>query len=281
MSQRRLSVTNHDRDAQGLEYVYAVVSRRAKGVSLGINLNPNNACNWRCVYCQVPDLVRGAGPAIDLPKLERELAGMLDDILEGDFLERSAPPEARELKDLAFSGNGEPTTSPQFAEAIALTARLLSERDLTVPVTLITNGSMLNKAANLEALEALAAMNGRVWFKLDAGTAEGARRVNGQPLDLSSHLKRLAQSAARCPTWVQTCVFAMDGQPPTDDELDAYLHNLGRLVADDVPLEGVLLYTLARPSMQPEAPRLSALERDWLDTFADRIRALGLHVDVA
>jgi wyosine [tRNA(Phe)-imidazoG37] synthetase (radical SAM superfamily) len=278
---RRLSVTDHDRDAQGLEYVYAVVSRRAGGVSVGINLNPNNACNWRCVYCQVPDLQRGVGPEIDMAKLESELGGMLDDIVEGDFLERSAPPEARELKDVAFSGNGEPTTSPQFAEAIALAARLLAERALDVPVTLITNGSMLNKARNLDALEVLRGHHGRVWFKLDVGTSEGARRVNGQPLDLETHLKRLRQSAERCPTWVQTCVFAMDGEPPPEPELDAYVEHLRRLTDEGVPLEGVLLYTLARPSMQPEAPRLAALDRAWLDQLAERIVVAGLKVDVA
>ena len=56
-----------------MTYVYPVVSRRAGGVSIGINLNPNNACNWRCVYCQVPDLKRGAAPAIELKKFTASL----------------------------------------------------------------------------------------------------------------------------------------------------------------------------------------------------------------
>ena len=56
----RLTSKVHDRDVAGLTYVYPVVSRRAGGVSVGINLSPNNACNWRCVYCQVPNLQRGA-----------------------------------------------------------------------------------------------------------------------------------------------------------------------------------------------------------------------------
>ena len=58
----RLTVTDHSRDSAGMTYVYPVVSRRAGGVSVGINLNPNNACNWACVYCQVPDLARGTAP---------------------------------------------------------------------------------------------------------------------------------------------------------------------------------------------------------------------------
>jgi wyosine [tRNA(Phe)-imidazoG37] synthetase (radical SAM superfamily) len=56
----RLTVADHDRGSAGLTYVYPVVSRRAGGVSVGINLNVNNACNWRCIYCQVPGLTRGA-----------------------------------------------------------------------------------------------------------------------------------------------------------------------------------------------------------------------------
>ena len=74
---QRLSISDHSREAAGLIYVYPVISRRAGGVSIGINLNPNNACNWRCIYCQVPNLKRGAAPAIDLHKLDSELRGFL------------------------------------------------------------------------------------------------------------------------------------------------------------------------------------------------------------
>ena len=83
-----LGVEDHDRGAAGLEYVYPVVSRRARGVSVGVNLNPNDACNWRCVYCQVPGLVRGAAPEIDLARLEHELRGLLLEIARGDWLAR-------------------------------------------------------------------------------------------------------------------------------------------------------------------------------------------------
>ncbi len=69
-SQQMLSVSDHNRSFISMTYVYPVVSRRAGGVSVGINLNPNNACNWHCAYCQVPDLVRGAAPEIDLEQVE-------------------------------------------------------------------------------------------------------------------------------------------------------------------------------------------------------------------
>jgi hypothetical protein len=74
-----LTTIDHRRDSAGLLYVYPVISRRAGGVSVGINLNTNNACNWACVYCQVDNLTRGGPPPIDLDLLESELKGFLDD----------------------------------------------------------------------------------------------------------------------------------------------------------------------------------------------------------
>ncbi|HOI53169.1 MAG TPA: radical SAM protein, partial [Azonexus sp.] len=78
-----LRTDDHRRDSAGLRYVYPVISRRAGGVSVGINLNPNNACNWACVYCQVEGLTRGGPPPLELDRLEAELAGFLDDAING------------------------------------------------------------------------------------------------------------------------------------------------------------------------------------------------------
>ena len=59
LTMSKLTVTNHNRNLTGLTYVYPVLSRRAGGLSIGINFNTNNACNWRCIYCQVPELKNG------------------------------------------------------------------------------------------------------------------------------------------------------------------------------------------------------------------------------
>jgi wyosine [tRNA(Phe)-imidazoG37] synthetase (radical SAM superfamily) len=143
---RALTTRNHDRDSAGMTYVYPVVSRRAGGVSVGINLNPNNACNWRCIYCQVPDLTRGGPPPMDLAQLEDELRRMLDDIVHGDFMLRSAP-EMRRLNDIALSGNGEPTSAPEFSNVVDLIGKVLADFDLIgkIKLVLITNGSLAHK----------------------------------------------------------------------------------------------------------------------------------------
>ena len=142
-----LTIEDHRRDSAGMRYVYPVISRRAGGVSVGVNLNVNNACNWACVYCQVDNLTRGGPPPIDLDLLERELTVFLEDALHGDFMARQVPADARRLEDVAFSGNGEPTSAAEFPEAVLRVRSVLERYGLAgkLPVRLITNGSMLHR----------------------------------------------------------------------------------------------------------------------------------------
>lgn len=285
-----LTVEDHNRDVSGMRYVYPVVSRRAGGVSIGINLNVNNACNWRCVYCQVPDLKRGSPPPIDMALLEQELRRFLDYALHGDFMTRYVAEGDRQLQDIAFSGNGEPTSAEEFPDVLAMLERVLNDFNLLdkaqahpiagnpIKVRLISNGSLMDKASVLASLKHLARLNGEVWFKLDGGTQAGIARINDVNIKPEAHLQRLRNCAAVCPTFVQTCLFALDGEPPSEPETVAYLGLLSQVKSH---LQGVHLYGYARPSYQAEAPRISRLPHEKLEAVADRIRALGLTVHVS
>jgi len=266
-----------------MTYVYPVVSRRAGGVSVGVNLNPNNACNWACVYCQVPDLVRGTAPEIDLAQLESELRAMLADILQGDFMHTRVPEGARRLNDIALSGNGEPTSARAFPQVIELIGRVMADFGLIgkIKLVLITNGSLADRPRVQDGLKTMAELNGEVWFKFDSATASGMRSINQTRVSPDKQFERLSVAARLCPTWLQTCVFAFDGAPPSQAEQAAYLAVVARIKQEAIPVQGVLLYGLARPSMQPQARRLSALSADWLEAFADQIRAAGLPVKVS
>jgi wyosine [tRNA(Phe)-imidazoG37] synthetase (radical SAM superfamily) len=278
-----LTPIDHDRDSAGMTYVYPVVSRRAGGVSVGVNLNPNNACNWACVYCQVPDLVRGTAPEIDLAQLEAELRAMLADILHGDFMQTRVPESARRLNDIALSGNGEPTSAKAFSQVIDLIGRVMADFDLSekIKLVLITNGSLIDRPRVQDGLAKMAALNGEVWFKFDSATASGMRSINQTRISPEKQFERLAVAAQLCPTWLQTCVFALNCAPPSEAEQAAYLAAVTRIRQQQIPVRGVLLYGLARPSMQPQASRLSALPAAWLEAFADQIRAAGLPVKVS
>ena len=280
MPPRKLALTTtvHDCDVAGLTYVYAVRSRRTGGVSIGINLSPNSACNWRCAYCQVPGLTRGKSPRIDLERLERELLDVLGRGARGELVAdtNGGAGEGATMRDVAFSGNGEPTTSPDFPGAVERVGQVLARTNLALPVILITNGSMLGKEQVRAAVRRLGDLGGRVWFKLDRATAAGMLEVNGTRVVPARHRERLRVASSLCPTWVQSCFFTRRGEPPPADEVDAYVTALGELVREGAPLRGVLLYTLERRSEQPEGDTLGALDAMWLEALAARLREVGI-----
>jgi wyosine [tRNA(Phe)-imidazoG37] synthetase (radical SAM superfamily) len=279
-SKQTLTVADHNRVFHGFTYVYPVVSRRAGGVSIGINLNPNNACNWQCVYCQVPDLTRGMAPTLNAVQLEHELDSFLAEIMHGDFMHTYVELDMRVLKDIAFSGNGEPTSCSQFDVALAIVEklRIRYQLDDTVKTRLITNGSLMHRQSVLKAIAKLKLLNGEVWFKLDAGTRNEIQRINQVYVNPQQHLARLQACASLCPTFIQTCMFGWQGEAPSEASIDAYLACVAQVKNS---IEGVYLYGVARPSYQPEAAYITRLSREWLEVLANKIRALGLAVHVS
>jgi wyosine [tRNA(Phe)-imidazoG37] synthetase (radical SAM superfamily) len=279
-SQQVLTFADHNRIFHDFTYVYPVVSRRAGGVSVGINLNPNSACNWQCVYCQVPNLTRGSAPPLDATLLEHELDSFLAEITHGQFMQTYVDPDMRILKDIAFSGNGEPTSCKQFDIAISIVEKMRAryQLDHTVKTRLITNGSLMHKPSVLMNIARLKQLNGEIWFKLDAGTRADIQRINHVHVNPQQHLAKLKACAALCPTFVQTCMFGWNHTSPDKAFIEAYLACLAQV--NDV-IEGVYLYGVARPSYQAEAASIMRLPLAWLEQFADNVRALGLNVHVS
>lgn len=275
-----LNVLDHDRNASAMRYVYPVVSRRAGGVSIGINLNVNNACNWACVYCQVPDLTRGGPPPVDLGLLADELSRLLDEVLVGDFMQQRVPEGMRSLADVAFSGNGEPTSSEEFLAAVDVVVSALQDRNLIgcLPVRVITNGSLVHRPSVIKALAKLGAHGGEVWFKLDRATEEGMLAVNQTAVSLAHVERNLRNAAEVIPVWVQACWFGVDDVAPSAIEVDAYVNLLARLRG---VIAGVHLYGIARPSQQPGGERLTRLPVEVLDALAARLKEIGVTATVS
>lgn len=278
-----LTTKDHDRDKAGLSYVYPVISRRSGGLSIGINLNINNACNWRCIYCQVPGLIRGSAPQVDFDLLGSELRRFLADVIHGDFYDREqVPEELRMIKDIAISGNGESTTSNEFDQVVNTIELILNEYGLLgdIKCVLITNGSMMNRPVVHRGLRKLASMNGEVWFKIDSATPAGMALINNTRGGSVSTLKRLQISASLCPTWIQTCFFSYKEKQPAQAEIDAYLTLLEAVAEKNIPLKGIMLYGVARQSHQPEAKYISALPKEWFDELALRLKRFDLDIKI-
>ena len=118
-----LSESAHPRTFRTNTFVYPVLSRRSGGVSVGVNLNPDKACNFDCIYCQVDRSKKPPEVFVQLDPFEAELRGVLEGLKPGGWLwsepEFASLPEAkRRVTDIAFSGDGEPTTFRNFSEVV-------------------------------------------------------------------------------------------------------------------------------------------------------------------
>ena len=280
----KLTTTNHRSDIVGLKYVYPVISRRMGGLSIGINFNTNNACNWRCIYCQVPDLKIGAAPEMDFQLLEDELRFFLDDVVNGDFFKRfQVDEDKRVIKDIAIAGNGEPTSLKEFARAVELIGMIATEAGVfpNSNYVLITNGSLVHQTKVQAGLKTLKFYGGEVWFKLDSATEEGKALINNSGQGCKASVENLILSAKLCTTKLQTCLVNYDKQGLSEKEKSAYLDLLKSIKKSGCELQQVMLYTIARPSLQPEAVRLEPLSAETLNEFADEIRILGFDVSVS
>ena len=274
MEKQILSITDHRRDSAGLKYVYPVMSRRAGGVSVGINLNVNRACNWACVYCQVDGLTKGGPPPVDLLLLKQELSGFLTRTLKDAR-------GATALVDIAFSGDGEPTSAPDFYEAVCLVLEVLDSFNLlgSLPVRLITNGSLMHRPEVKKALQALATGGGEVWFKVDRADSEDMKKINKSQISPAQVLNNLRACARIIPTWIQTCWFSWDGKLPDTATKAAYLELIAQVASI---IQGVHLYGIARPSMQPERDRLGRVGAEEMNDWATEVQErTGIRVTVS
>ncbi len=278
-----LSIQDHRRDLAGLKYVYPVLSRRAGGLSIGINVNTNNACNWRCLYCQVPALVLGGAPPVDFELLEAELRWFLEQVNNGAFYKQfQVAPEHQVIKDIALSGNGEPTSIKEFERLIDLIGRVAQASALlpSIKLVIISNGSLLHLPGVQAGLKHFNKLGGKLWFKLDSAVPERRKVINNSRQSQQQLLRKLHLALELCTTKIQTCIFKYRGQSWSATEFVEYLALLAQLQASGYQPD-IMLYTLARPSLQPEAAELSALSREEMQVFADEIARMGFKVSVS
>jgi wyosine [tRNA(Phe)-imidazoG37] synthetase (radical SAM superfamily) len=218
---------DHARAYQLNTFVYPVLSRRSRGLSIGINLNPDKVCNFDCVYCQVDRRVPPAARDVDPALVVRELDDMLDLVESGEIYRdgrfSGVPESLRRLNDIAFSGDGEPTSCPEFLRVVTDVAELKRRRGLDrVKLILITNATLLDRPPVRRALAILDANQGEVWAKLDAGTPGYFRQVERTKFPFEKVLANLLEAAKARPIVIQSLFMTLAGRPPEAAEIDAY-----------------------------------------------------------
>lgn len=271
----KLVVTNHNRDIFKTRYVYPVVSRRAGGLSLGINLNTNNACNWQCIYCEVPNLTRGKPDPIDLNLLRVELQDWLKNLVEGGFIEKHTDPGTR-FKDIALSGNGEPTACKEFKSVL----RVIEEEftackcPTDIKIRLITNGSYLSEKEVQDAWQEMP-LEKEIWFKIDSANTLTIQQLNQVNLTQNQIRKNLESALSVSSTVIQTCLTKINGQLPQESEICEYVRLLKPY---EKKIKSIHLYSLARPTEQKTLYSLERLSDKEMIHIADKMDKLSIPI---
>jgi wyosine [tRNA(Phe)-imidazoG37] synthetase (radical SAM superfamily) len=273
---RRLDFRDHRRELDENRYVYAVVSRRARGLSIGVNLNPDKRCNFDCPYCQVDRSTPGGPTRVDVAALAAELQDLLG--RAGAELWSRPPfdtvvPEVRRIADVAFAGDGEPTAARAFPAAARAARELRDRLAPGVPLRLLTNATLFH----VQRVRAALGEFDDLWCKLDAGTERHFQVVDGTTLPFRRVLDNLLLVARERPIAVQSLFPAIDGAGPDDTEVEAWVARLRGIVDGGGRIEHVQVYTVARA---PSDPRCAPLDHARLESIAEQARRAGLAASV-
>ena len=275
----------HPSRFENYRYAYPVVSRRARGVSVGVNLSPTRLCNYRCVYCQIErdGGEKGGENRVDVGLLKSEALEIARSALDGSLFKtaRFAPtPESRRvLRDFAFSGDGEPTLAPQFPDVVD--ALVDARRILDYPalkLVLITNATRLDVPTVADALDRFVDANGEIWAKLDAVNDATLREYNRTTIPFDAVMENIRFAARRWKIKIQTALFSWRGEAPTQANAEKYVETLKSVLNAGGRIEAVQLYTVARVPAESAA---QALPDEEMDRRADFVRReTGLDVEV-
>ena len=279
MSELHPSHLSHPRTLGAQRYVYAVLSRRAGGISIGVNLSPHKACNFDCTYCQVDRRTPGAEKTVDLAVLRDELratfAAASSGALGAEARFATAPAELRRVVDVAFSGDGEPTNEPWFPDAARIVHAERAAAGLAVPIRVITNATVLHVRRVAETLRALDAPGPGgagldVWAKLDAGTEAAYRLVDRSRVPFERVLANLLLCARERTTTVQSLFARHHGAAPAPEEIAAWAARLRDVREGGGRIGWVQVHTVSRP---PAESFVQPLTADELERIADAARA--------
>jgi wyosine [tRNA(Phe)-imidazoG37] synthetase (radical SAM superfamily) len=265
---------DHRRTFEEFRYVYAVVSRRSQGVSIGINLNPDKICNFDCVYCQVDRRTPPDVRDVEVSRLIEELEEMLDQVGSGRLFEkeqfRHTPPRLRRLNDVAFAGDGEPTTCPEFLPIVEAVTAVRKRRGLdSVKLVLITNASRFHVPRVRQALAVLDANNGEIWAKLEAGTEAYYQTIERTTIPFQTILNNINQAAIVRPVVIQALFMRLHDKPPPMEEQFAFCDRLNEIVRAGGGIRLVQVYTVARV---PAESFVSPLHRSEVDALVALVR---------
>jgi wyosine [tRNA(Phe)-imidazoG37] synthetase (radical SAM superfamily) len=262
------------------EYIYPVLSRRSRGISIGVNLSPEKFCNFNCVYCQIPRQEKGEVRDINTDHLLAELRAMLDLHKQGKLFKfkpfSGLPSYNQDIHDIAFAGSGEPTLAPQFSEIVEK-IRSLRDQELGTgtKLVLITNSSQLSSERVRQGLSFFNKDHDEIWAKLDAGTSEHFKRVDRTTISLEEVTEQIKEIAHHFPVVLQTMFMRVRDSAPDWREIIKYCERVASILSSEGKIKLIQIYTIARKPAEDWVKPLSRQELQRISYIVQQ--STGIH----
>lgn len=263
-------------------YIYLVISQRARGLSLGVNLNPDQVCNFNCVYCEIKRAAGDRDRRVNAKVMSAELRKVLNLVENGQIqgmpCYNSAPEDLLQLREIHLSGDGEPTLCPNFSEVVETVVHLRAMGNLPYyKLVLITNGTGLQEPEVQTGLAHFAATD-EIWIKLDAGSQARMELINRSYVPLARILENILALGKRRPIIIQSLFPILHDQEPTPQDIEDYVQRLVELKQSGAQITQVQIYSAHRPANSPGCGHLSLKT---LSRIAHRVKdAAGLATEV-
>jgi wyosine [tRNA(Phe)-imidazoG37] synthetase (radical SAM superfamily) len=247
------------RDFLDNRFVYVVVSARARGLSVGVNMCPDRNCNFDCVYCEVHRNGH-AREQLDVDLMAEELKKTLAYVRSDKLRERpwyhGLPDELLQLRHVALSGDGEPTLSPLFAEALQAVVHVRALGGTPFfKLVLLTNATGLDLPHVQQGLKYFTRSD-EIWVKLDGGSHAYINKVNRSEVPLEKILSNILAIGRQRPVVVQSLFPSIDGEEPPLEEIEQYAHRLLELKNAGANISLVQVYSATRPSPNSQSGHL-------------------------
>ena len=263
-------------------FLYLVISPRARGLSIGVNMNPDKHCNFDCVYCEVDREQPASEPRLDLRVMAAELEWTLALVHSGRIRKHPrysrVPAELLRLHHVCLSGDGEPTLCPKFPDIVEEVIRLRARALFPFfKIVLVTNASGLDRPEVEAGLHRLTPCD-EVWAKLDAGTQDYMQRVNKPDCCIESVLAKILGLARQRPVIIQSLFPAIRGQAPPAHEIETYVQRLKELKDAGAKIPLVQICSATRPPTHLECGHLPLRTLSAIAKRVQRVTRLTVEV---
>jgi wyosine [tRNA(Phe)-imidazoG37] synthetase (radical SAM superfamily) len=272
----------YPRDFLENQFVYLVISPRAGGLSIGVNVNPIVKCNLECLYCELDRAKPARAPHFDVMRMAAELHKTIGLACSGRLRERprytNLPDDLLQVRHVALSGDGEPTLSGHFVEALHAMAHLRGLGGIPFfKIVVVTNSTALDRPRVQYGLKFLMRTD-EIWAKLDGGTQDYLNRLNGATIPLEKIMGNILLVARQRPVVIQSLFPAIDGAQPPADEIKEYAQRLKELKEAGAEISLVQIYSATRPMARTGCSHLPLKS---LSRIAQTVRRVaGLRAEV-